>query len=220
MNILKSVFLAAITGLLTAGAVSAATFSFTGAVTDSNGPAVMASDPDLPPVGTLATVELNIDDSNPADLIFSMGFSVIQAFEAKVTVPGYIAGSMTNNPNPIDFFQITADHLAFGAYGPSSIVDPGSQSFFPNGRHSFRIDFGATAPAVPTTVGDVVAALNAPGASGFFSHELDVQGGGFIFTRVEFPADVSEVPLPASGIMLFMALGGFGWVARKTSKTA
>lgn len=195
-----------------AGPAVAATFTYDAAVTSSIGAAVGPDDPNLPPIGTAGTVELVIDDSDPNAAIFDLGFNVIQAFTASVVVPGYISGTMLNNPNPADFFSLTTEYLAFGSYGPTSIDDPGSAFFLGNARHSFRVTFGSVLSDIPTTVGEVVAALNLPGASGFFSHELE-GSPGFIQTRVEFP--VAPVPLPASVWLMLAALGAVGWTGRR-----
>ena len=123
---------------------------------------------------------------------------------------------MTNNPNPSDFFQVSDSHLAFGSYGPTSVATDNGAFVLPNARHSFRIDFGAVAPATPTTIGDLVMALSEPGASGYFSHELE-GSAGFIHTRVEFPASTPAVPLPASAWMLLMGLVGLGVMRRRAA---
>ncbi|MEM7752232.1 MAG: VPLPA-CTERM sorting domain-containing protein [Pseudomonadota bacterium] len=189
-------------------ALQAATFNFMGTVTDTEGPAMMAGDADLPPLGAAGAIQLNIDDSDPTLGLFTgMGFAPTPGIASvSLTVPGFIAGSMVNNvPDPFEFFQVSDSHFAFGAYGPTSINDPGSEFFLSTGRHSFRVDFGSTQVAAPTTVGELVTALNGPGATGFFSHELE-GSPGFVFTRVEFPA--TEIPLPASAFLLLGAFGG------------
>lgn len=198
-------FAVASIALLTGAPVSAATFTYLSEVTISNGPSVTAGTPSLPPVGTPGTIELNIDDSNPGLSIFD-GFNVRIFADASVDVPGWITGSMTNNPDPSDFFQVTTTSLAFGAYGPTSVADANGAVILPNGRHSFRVNFGAPVLSTPATIGDLVTALNAPGATGFFSHELE-GSPGFVFTRVEFPA-TSEIPLPASAWLLLAGLAG------------
>lgn len=209
----KTIALAACAAFATAGSLHAAVFSYDGMVTSSLGPAVAVGDPNLPPIGTLGTVELYINDTNPLTPIFD-GFDVVESFRASVDVPGFISGSMVNNPNPSDFFSLTTEFLAFGSYGPSAITDPGTETFLPSARHSFRIEFGATLGSVPTTVGEVVAALSLPGVTGYFSHELE-GSPGFLLTRVSFTDDVSAVPLPASAWMLIAALGAMGAARRR-----
>lgn len=204
---------ATLLGAFTTQTLEAATFSYDGLVTITEGPAVTPDDPDLPPLGTAGMVELVIDDSDPTLSIFN-GFNVAEVFSVSVDVPGFVSGSMDNNPDPSDFFSITAEYLAFGAYGPTAIVDPGTAVILPSARHSFRIDFGAALSDVPTTIGEVVAALNIPGASGYFSHELE-GSPGFIFTRVAF--EPSPVPLPASAWLLLAALGSVGMAKRRRS---
>lgn len=189
----------------------AATFTYGGSVTISSGPGAGPDDPDFPPLGTAASVTLTVDDSDPNAALIT-GFDVIEAFSASVSVPGYLSGSMDNNPNPADFFQITTEYLAFGSYGPTSVDNPGTAFFLPNARHSFRIYFGSVLSDVPTTVGEVVAALGLDGASGFFSHETE-GSLGFTHTRIEFEA--APVPLPASAWLLLAALGAVGGVARR-----
>lgn len=212
MKTILTLAAAVVLGAVAPLAVQAATFSYDGVVTISEGPAATPDDPDLPPLGTAGMVELVIDDSDPSLAIFN-GFNVAEVFSVSVDVPGFVSGSMDNNPDPSDFFAITTEYLAFGAYGPTAINDPGSAVILPNGRHSFRIDFGAALSDVPTTIGEVVAALNIPGASGYFSHELE-GSPGFIFTRVAF--EVPPVPLPASAWLLLAAVGSVG-VARRRS---
>jgi len=204
-----------VAGLLTAAPLSAATFTFNAEVTNSNGPSMTPFVPSLPPIGTAGTVELEIFDADPTLTIFD-GFDVRIVAEASVDVPGWISGSMLNNPNPADFFQVTDSYLAFGSYGPTSVAEDNGAFILPNARHSFRIDYGAPVLATPVTVGDLVTALSAPGASGYFSHELEGQPG-FIFTRVEFPASTPQVPLPASAWFLMVGLAGLGVMRRRHS---
>ena len=192
--------------ILAAAPLSAATFTFMGEVTSTNGPSATPGVPSLPGLGTAGTIELNIDDSDPSLTIFD-GFDVRIFASVSLDVPGWITGSMTNNPNPGDFFQVSDTHLAFGSYGPTSVATDNGAFILPSARHSFRVDFGATAPATPVTIGDLVTALSAPGATGFFSHELE-GSPGFIFTRVEFPASTPEIPLPASAWLLLAGLAG------------
>ena len=210
----KSILPVLAAALLAAAPASAATFTFMSEVTTSIGPSMTPGTPSLPPPGTLGTVELEINDSDPSLTIFD-GFDVRVFATASVDVPGWISGSMVNNPNPFDFFQITAESLAFGSYGPTSVAEDNGAFILPNGRHSFRVNFGTPAAAVPVTIGDLVTALNAPGATGFFSHELE-GSPGFIFTRVEFPA--TEIPLPASAFLLLAGLAGLGTVRARRTK--
>ncbi len=196
------------------GAAQAATFTYNGAVTSSRGPAVIPTDPDFPAIGTAGTIDLMIDDGVPGLSIFDMGGLVPQVFTVSLTVPGSISGSMINNPEPIDFFYVDNEVLAFGAYGPTSIVDSGGQPYNAYGRHSFRVNFGTALVSTPTTIGELVSALNAPGAFGYFSHEIDFQSElGIEHTRVDFPAAV--VPVPATGFLLLGGLMGLALLRRR-----
>ena len=70
----------------------------------------------------------------------------------------------------------------------------------------------------PLTVGELVLALTDPGMSGYFSHEMDRQGGGFFVTRVDFSSSMSAVPLPGSlPLMLTALLAGVARDGRLTS---
>jgi hypothetical protein len=71
------------------------------------------------------------------------------------------------------------------------------------------------------TVGELVLALMAPGTSGFFSHEMERQGGGFYQTRVDFSSSsTGAVPLPGGLSLMLAALAMFSVLAlRKSART-
>ena len=207
-------FLAALFGaVLIATPLAAATFTFVSEVTVSSGPSATPGTPSLPPVGTVGSIDLTIDDSNPALALFSGVGDPNVVASASVTVPGWISGAMTNTV--FDSFTVTDSYFSFGAYGPSSVAVDNGATIQPSSFHVFRVNFGAPLLAAPTTTGELVAAISAPGASGFFSHELDLSGDGFIVTRVSFPASVAAVPLPASAWLLGLALLGMGALRRR-----
>ncbi len=194
-----------------AGPASAATFTYDGEVIFTEptiGGAVLA------PLGTPGTVVLNIDDSNPS-LPVDDPIDFPEEFMASVNVPGFITGSMMSDESFLGTFEATATTLHVSGYGPTTIADPGSAVFLSEAFHVFRVSYGTPLASAPTTIGEVVAALAAPGAIGFFSHELEADAGGFIRTRVGFTDPPSEVPLPATVWLMLAALGGLGWTKRK-----
>ena len=213
--LVKTFMATALSALFAAAPLSAATFTFTGEVTTTIGPSAVLGTPSLPPSGTEGTVELLINDTDSSLTIFD-DFNVREFATVSLDVPGWISGSMTNNPDPFDYFDISATSFAFGSYGPTSVATDNGAFILPQAFHSFRVNFGASVAATPNSIGDLVTALSVPGASGFFSHELEVGGSGFIHTRVEFPASpVPSIPLPASAWLLLVGLGTFRLVRDK-----
>jgi hypothetical protein len=189
------------------------TINFNGTVTIT--PAAPPAGSVFPAVGTAGTVSLEVDDSDPSVLLFDLSRPIpyLQTLRASVSVPGYLSGSMFSIG---DFWDYGATALRFGAYGPAVLDTPGPTGYFPTGRHSFQLTYAAGV-AQPLTVGELVLALMAPGTAGYFSHEMDRQGGGFYFTRVEFSNDMSAVPLPGSlPLLLGALLAGAGLVMRRT----
>ncbi len=83
---------------LLASGTHAATISFNGAVTTI--PGLIPAGAVFPTVGTAATVNLDIDDSDPTALLFDMG-SHFQNMTASADVPGFLSGSMSvvSQPN-------------------------------------------------------------------------------------------------------------------------
>ena len=215
---LRSVATAAL--VLSASTADAATFLYSAKVESLTQSGTSPGDPVVAPVGTPGTVTLSLDDSDPLAPLFDPG-PISGVFTASVSVPGYFSGEAVF----VDFlssFTATADYLQFTTYGDTSYVDTGSFPItVPDGYHSFRVDYGAPLVAAPVTVGDVVAALAAPGASGFFRHEIvlvDEENDRIatVQTTVAFSdEDMPEVPLPAAGWMLLAGLLALPAVARR-----
>jgi hypothetical protein len=212
MYLIKRAALLPIVCLLFSAGAQAATFGFGGTVTITPGSPPAGAV--FPPLGTAATVSLNIDDSDPTALLFDLGNPnpFFQNITASVDIPGFLSGSMMNDG---DFTNFAPTQFAFGAYGPAVLDQTGGTGFFPQGRHSFQLSYG---PGVvqPTTVGDLIAALSVTGITGFFSHEMDRQGGGFFFTRVAFSDSIGgTVPLPGGMVLMLGALGLLGMLFRR-----
>ena len=213
-NYMKQLLALTFSLLLPLGAAQAATFTYGAVVTDYPSPANIPGDPATAPVGTPGTVTLFIDDSDPSLLLFDPG-PASGVFSASVSVPGFFSGAVTF----VDFlssFIATAEYLQFVSYGPTMYDDIGSYALsVPDGYHRVRVDYGTPLASAPVTVGDVVAALAAPGETGFFRHEIVLvnpsEGGvtDVIQTRVDFGGgDVPAVPLPAAAWMLLAGLSG------------
>jgi hypothetical protein len=212
----RAALIPAVFALLATGAF-ATTINFNGTVTLT--PAAPPAGSIFPAVGTAGMVSLEVDDSDPSVLLFDLGRPIpyLQTLRASVSVPGILSGSMFSIG---DFWDYSASALRFGAYGPAVLATPGPTGYFPTGRHSFQLNYAAGV-AQPQTVGELVMALMAPGTSGFFSHEMDRQGGGFFFTRVEFSNDMSAVPLPGSlPLMLGALLAGASLLVRRSRAVA
>ncbi len=202
MSLLKRAALVPAAFALLATGAFATTMNFHGTVTIT--PAAPPAGSIFPAVGSAGTVSLEVDDSDPSVLLFDLSRPVpyLQTLKASVSVPGYLSGSMFSIG---DFWDYGAAALRFGAYGPAVLDTPGPTGYFPTGRHSFQLNY-ASGVAQPLTVGELVLALMVPGATGYFSHEMDRQGGGFYFTRVEFSNEMSAVPLPGSLPLMLGAL--------------
>ena len=212
--------LATVFALGAGGMATAASYGFTAQVQSMTENGTSPGNPVIAPIGSPGMVTLEIDDSDPSLLLFDPD-PVSDVFTATVTVPGYFDGEVTF-VDYLSSFTATASYLQFTSYGPTSYVDTGVFDVtVPNGYHSFRINYGLPLIAVPLTVGDVVAGLAAPGASGFFVHEaelVDTSAGEFgkVRTTVAFPADgPTDVPLPAAGWLLIAGLLGLGILSRR-----
>jgi hypothetical protein len=185
------------------GTAFAVTLNFAGTVTSV--PALPPAGAVFPPLGTAGAVTFSIDDSDPGALLFDPGsFTFFAAMSATVDVPGFLSftGDYDNPSVAPGFFSI-------GNYGPSNLVNGGASTYFANALHSIRFSFGAGV-SDPTTVGELIAAIQDPGTTGFFRHEAERQGGGFFFTDVSFSSASAVVPLPGSLALMLggLALGG------------
>jgi hypothetical protein len=202
MSLIKRLMLAPIAMVFLATSTFAITINYNGIVTIT--PAAPPAGSVYPSVGTLGTVSVEIDDSDPSALLFDLGRPdpYLQTIRASVSVPGYLSGSMLSNG---DYWDYGATALRFGSYGPAVLETPGPTGYFATGYHSFRLNYGAGV-AQPLTVGELVLAIMDPGTTGYFSHEMDRQGGGFFVTRVEFSSSMSAVPLPGGLPLMLTAL--------------
>jgi hypothetical protein len=212
MDLIKRAVMVPMALALFATGAFATTINFSGIV--SSTPAAPPAGAVFPAVGTLGTVSVEVDDSDPSVLLFDLGRSdpFLQTLKASVTVPGFLSGSMMSDG---DYWDYGATSLRFGSYGPAVLDTPGPTGFFATGYHSFRLNYGAGI-AQPLTVGELVLAMMDPGTTGYFSHEMDRQGGGFYFTRVEFSSSMSAVPLPGGlSLMLTALLAGAAVVMRR-----
>lgn len=217
LTLIKRVALIPVAFALLATGAFATTINFTGTVTST--PAAPPAGSIFPAVATPGTVSLFVDDVVPSVLLFDIGRPdpFLQTLLASVSVPGFLSGSMLSDG---DFWNFGATSLAFGAYGPAVLDQPGATGYFPTGRHSFLVNY---APGIlqPLTVGELVLALMAPGTTGYFSHEMDRQGGGFFFTRVEFSSSsMGEVPLPAGLPLMLTALLAMAALAMRRRRSS
>jgi hypothetical protein len=217
MELIKRVMMLPLALALIATGASATTINFSGTVTIT--PAAPPAGSVFPAVGTLGTVSFEVDDSDPSVLLFDLGRSdpFLQTLSASVSVPGFLSGSLNSDG---DYWDYGATSLRFGAYGPAVLDTPGPTGFFATGYHSFRLNYAAGI-AQPLTVGELVLALMDPGTTGYFSHEMDRQGGGFFVTRVEFSSSMAAVPLPGGlPLMLTALLAGAAVVTRRQRSVA
>lgn len=217
LDLIKRALIVPVALALIATNAFATTINYSGIVTIT--PAVPPAGSVFPPLGTLGTVSLEIDDSDPSLLLFDLGRPepYLQTLRASVSVPGYLSGSMLSIG---DFWDYGATALRFGAYGPATLDTPGPTGYFATGRHSFQLNYGAGV-AQPMTVGELVLAIMDPGTTGYFSHEMDRQGGGFYFTRVEFSSSMGAVPLPGGlPLMLTALLAGVAVTMRRKRQIA
>ena len=210
----------AISAFSVTGAASAATFVYSAEVESFTESGTSPGNPVIAPIGSPGTITFEIDDSDPLLPIFDPD-PVSGVFTASVTVPGYFDGEVVF-VDYLSSFTATDSYLQFTSYGDTSYVDTGSFPItVPDGYHTFRIDYGTPLAAAPVTVGDVVAGLSAPGASGFFRHEIVLVNEATdsiatVRTTVAFEDQVPEVPLPAAGWLMLGGLVALRLVARKT----
>ena len=212
MNSIKRAMMVSVALALFATGAFATTINFSAIVTSA--PAMPPAGSIFPAIGTPGTVSVEVDDSDPSVLLFDLGRSdpFLQTIRANVTVPGFLSGSMYSDG---DYWDYGATSLRFGAYGPAVLDTPGPTGFFATGYHSFRLNYGAGV-AQPLTAGELVLAMMDPGTTGYFSHEMDRQGGGFFVTRVEFSSSMGAVPLPGGlSLMLTALLAGAVVVMRR-----
>jgi hypothetical protein len=219
-NIIKRGVATTAAVVVLSSAALATTMNFEGTVTAIPGSPPAGSI--FPPIGTAATVSLTIDDSDPTVPLINLGLALPDGFlktlQASVSVPGFLSGSMFSDG---DYWDYSATSLAFNDYGPTMLTQPGGVGYFATGLHFARFNY-APGVAQPLTVGELVLALMAPGTTGFFSHEMERQGGGFYQTRVDFSSSGSmgAVPLPPGLALMLTAvlcLAGFG--LRRPAKT-
>ena len=202
---------AACAALISTIPATAATFLYDGVVVSVSA----ASDATYPALGTSGTVVIEVDDSDPTVLLNPTPGMSSPVIAASVSVPGFFSGSLPfGSAFSGESISPTMTGFTYGsAYGPVTVDNPGTgPGFFSTGLHFVEFTFGS-AVTTPSTVGDLVAAMSAPGASGRFNFEADLLGGGFDFVDVDFAA--SEVPLPAGGALLLTGLVGLGWLRRR-----
>lgn len=195
----------------------AATFVFEAEVTSVSA----TSDAVYPGIGAPATIELWIDDTDlTKDLIDPITGFPNELVRVDFTAPGISAQLDRAGFDP-SFGTVgvryEADGLFFSAYSPFSVSSPGTTSFFAEGLQSFGVTFDPL-PNVPTTVGELLMALESP-TGGFFDFEADLSDGGFDFVRTSIIAP-SAVPLPAGASLLLIGLAAFGVAARRKSKAS
>lgn len=189
-------------------AASAATFSFSGFVIDTPGPAATPDDPNFPPLGTIAFMEFFIDDSDPSltleDASDDPGFA-----EFSISIPGFLFGNALYDPNVSgnDPFFVNASQFSFSAYGTSVVDDPGIDPLAAEALNGISV-FWPILGSTPETVGDLVAAVSQAGVTGIGAFEAATEEPGeFYHVRAAFPVDPAGIiPLPGSLLLLSGAL--------------
>lgn len=161
-----------------------------------------------PGIDSAATVELEIDDSNPALVIDGMAFDPAPIIRARVNSPGFFSADLSYADEITDptftFLSFDGTGLRYEAYSPSTVVNPNPLAeFLPEGLNVLSLTFGSPG-ASPTTIAELIAAIEAPGLSGSFNFEAEDLTTGFDQIEVRFESGV--VPLPASLLLLLSSV--------------
>ena len=220
MTNFKGIFAAALLPVGLAFPAAAVTVTFNVEVTESSIslPAVsggpMAS---LPALGTMGTVTIElpgIDASNTTPFGFPDAPPNAGSVLASLSV-GSLSAQLEPGAGSVAFANDTLLRLANGSFSSILVDFPRDAGATPTYAGSFRVETPADG-AVPTTFGDVAAALTDPNVSMFFSFNGTTFGGIDTSFRVD---SVSVVPLPASGMLLGTALLGIAAYRRRRVTT-
>ncbi len=203
MNLTPIPAVAAIALSLSALPAAAVTFVYAGSVasTSTSNPSAV-----FPAVGEAATVTLSIDGAAGDPL--PMDFGTQTVLSASLSVPGFLSAGFSDFLESVSF---DADGVFVGTpEGMPTFVTqtfPGTFTTY----SVFGLTFGSPAAAAPTTVGELIAALETPGATGLYGFSGSGPQGDSVRVEVAF-ADVAPpvIPLPAGLPVLLSALAGLG----------
>ncbi|GFE63971.1 VPLPA-CTERM sorting domain-containing protein [Litoreibacter roseus] len=176
----------------------------------------------IPGFGTEGTVVLEVlgDDADP----LPGNNEASSVFNLSVDIPG-VSYSNAEVPTPVlDETAYLTEGFAFSNQGGTLDIGQGDEALtFTSG---LGLTFGSEVGSAPTTVGELIAALSAPGAGGAFFASGTAGGGTEFFsltatlTAIEDSGTggdggVSAVPVPASGLLLIAGLGGLALVRHR-----
>jgi len=183
-------------GSVGSGAISSPSFSF-GTFGD---PAtidleITAADSDAIPVGPTSGGFVEIDVAS-SDFAYSIGF----------TPEGFNDGFNSS-------ISVTASRVSF-------FTSVGTFNWPGFDGHTLRtgliVDFGSSLLSAPATYGELISALNAPGATALFRTNGDfLFTDDIVFDEYSVVSTVAAVPLPAGLPLLLAGIGGFGLMARR-----
>jgi len=222
MSCFHRIFAAALLPISLAVPASAITVTFNVEVTESsislpdvdNGPTAS-----LPALGTLGTVTIDlpgIDVSNTMLIGDPNAPPNAGSVLASLNV-GSLSAQLEPGVGSVAFAGDTSIRFANGSFSSILVDFPRGPGATPTYAGSFRLETPADG-MVPTTFGDVAAALIAPDTSLFFSFNGTTFSGIDTSFRVD---SVSVVPLPGGALLLGTALLGTAALRRRRlSRTA
>jgi hypothetical protein len=169
----------------------------------------------------LGTTDINSDASDTAPG-FDLGGGVNLGLGATDASQINLFGHIANRADHYQFNATSAFTISFNFGGYSTMAGPVAQSgFIQKGADSNTSMFGLTgAPSVSFTT-NLFAGPSLIFTAGPGSYIFSIDGfGGHALYDLQFTAlnNIAIVPLPMSGMMLVLGLGGFGYMRRK--KTA
>lgn len=188
--------------LAAASPVAAATFTYDGTVSVSSelNPSAV-----FPPVGQSAAVTFTVD-GDPGDALPS-DFSSQAVLFAALSVPGFLDAGFSDF---VELVSFDADALAIGTPEGMPVFDTQLFAGTFTTYSVFDLTFGSPLAAAPSNVGELIAALEAPGATGLYGFSGSGPLGESVRVEVEFAEPLAPVPLPAGAPFLISALAGLG----------